>query len=196
MKEIIREIKIVMPLEGVSFPPSTISRYAREAIKHYLETGQVAPANLVIEAALKSKRVNADRLVKWMKHAIPHKFDENTKKFGGKDKNKARRVRAKEFVDKNPHFYRWRPTDTNKSDDGRKAHRNIHIQALKSSSSEILKCSYDDLNSSEVETIEKVISELNSMINGIRIVRGKTARNNIKAHFVSGGLPSLGKKRK
>jgi len=189
-----------MSIEGFSFSPSAISKYARFAVIHYLESGQVTPANLVIEAAVKSKGINADRLVKWMSHVIQHKFDPKTKRFGKKYKRKKTTLPAEAFIAENPDFYKWRPTDEDKIEYKGKSipenKRNQHVKALRSSASEILKCKHKSLTSSEIKTIENVISDLNSMVNGIRLVRGTTAKTEVKAHFVSGGLPSLGKKRK
>lgn len=144
-----------------------------------------------------SKGINADKLAKWMVRAIPHKFDWETKKFGKKYTSTQRHRAAEDFVAKNPDFYKWVPPQKNGSiKEIKEDELSKHVKAIRSSTTEILKGDHKSLTSTEIRTIEKAISDLQSMLYGIRLVSGSTSKSDTKVQFVSGGLPSLGKKRR
>lgn len=197
MNELNKTLKLALATEGLSISPSAFSKCARDAALHCLENGQIAPVNFVIQAALKLKGINADRVANWMTHAVPHDFDQQSKKFGKKSKEPHARRSAKEFAANNPDFYKWTPHNNcsgGKEDGSDKPNR--HVKALKAATTEILKGNCQGLSDAEIKTIENVTSDLNSMAYGWHLVSGSGGKNDVKAHFVSGGLPSLGKKKK
>lgn len=180
---------------GATIPARNLCECSQEAVRCVFESGQVAPANLVVKAALRSKGNNADRLIQWMKRAVPHNFDEKEKVFRSRYSQPRKLEYAKDFFSKNPDFRQWKPPRRVESGPGNPG-VSRHVRGLRRATSEIVEADYEAISESELRTIQGVIADLNSIVNGTRLVRGASKDDGVTARFFSGGLPSLGKKRR